>query len=158
MNLFLRHTTFFVYLLLATHCTLLDTARWIQPQIEMQGLDLKDIQKDGAIILFNLKVTNPNPFKLKVENIKYKIKFDDADFTDGQIDQKIEIAEKNSEQIQIPVQFRFKNILATLQNLLKKENTRYQIQGTAQLGIFTLPFEESGEFLIEKNRIVHKKK
>ncbi len=116
-----------------------------KPEVNIETVQIKDVSGSGATLVFGLKVDNPNPFAIKVDGLKYDIQIGERKISEGSINTPTEVLARQSSIVQIPVPVKYKDIVASISDLLELGARPYAIDGSVQLGLISIPFKHSGE-------------
>ncbi len=120
-----------------------------KPTVVLQELTLQDPTLEGATLLFALQVENPNRVALEVDSLDYKIEVAERTLVSGTLHRKVRVAAFDQALIEIPVPFKYGDLLASVSQLFEKPITPYRIQGVAKLGPISIPFEKTGEIRVD---------
>lgn len=99
---------------------LLGAADVREPVVSLAGSDLSGLSFDGAELTMLLDVDNPNSIPIKLAGFDYALSVDGKPFTQGKQHSGISIDPHSSNQVKVPVAFKF----AELVNLFKGEGSR----------------------------------
>jgi LEA14-like dessication related protein len=134
----------------AIRCTTLGQAILEKPKVELDHVSLREANSSGAIVLFGVKVDNPNAFSLKVDTLKYDVEIGGKHFSSGKIDKPAEVAAKNNAIVEIPVPVKYSDVFSSVLELLTKKTSSYRLKGEASFGLLNIPFDEKGEFKLHE--------
>ena len=149
---------FLIKALLMNGCSSFNKYRNMQkPIAKHDSVEVKTIDTKGAQMLFNVEVENPNDFALKVDSVKYEVEIGGKKMSTETIDKPSEVAGKSKTVVQLPLTLQFADIFTSIGSFLKNEKTNYRLKGSARVGVFSLPFDESGEFKLTEGKIQHSK-
>lgn len=129
-----------------------------KPEVKLETVNVQDATMKGAKILFGIKVANPNSFPLRVDSVKYDIEIGGKQMSTESIDTPTEVAANATQIVQLPLTVQFADIFEGIGAFLRNDMTSYRVKGAARIGLFSLPFDESGEFRIRDGEIQHQKK
>ncbi len=141
-----------------TGCSLLGKKKIIEPKLKLENVKLASANFEGAQLIFEVQVENPNAFPLELDQVKYDLEFDGENVGTGQVDKGLRVEKNATTVISLPVQVQLKNLLKSVGSLLGKGNTPYRITGKAKLGLISLPFDEMGELRFENGKVTKIKK
>ncbi|MCB9509983.1 MAG: LEA type 2 family protein [Deferribacteres bacterium] len=128
------------------------------PKVSIGDIKLKKLNLTGADLQVNLNLENPNPFSATLNRLNYKISIDGKEFATGLTTDQIQINQKASNQIAIPVSLNFLKSGRTLYNLLTQNGSfDYTVTGDfdmstslTNLGSISMPFDRSGTLNITR--------
>ena len=128
-----------------------------QPEIALEGVRLGSIGLRGGQLLVNLRVSNPNPFALRANALRYTLQLDDAgepgdtswvDFASGTYDQEFRVGGGQTSTVEIPVEFSFSGLGGAGLSLIRSGTFGYRARGTVDvdtpLGLRQVPFNKRG--------------
>ncbi|MBN2382525.1 LEA type 2 family protein [bacterium] len=121
-----------------------------EPRVSFENMQVKDLSLFEGTMLFNLKVDNPNPIGLLLENVNYDLKLDNKDFIEGVLDKGINLKANGSEPFQIPVTVNFMKMFQNVAEFIKKDEVPYDLSGSFRVHIFAIPFRVKGKLPIPK--------
>lgn len=145
-------------LLFMTGCSLLGKRKIEEPKLKLENVKLMSAGLNGANLVFEVRVDNPNPFALELDSVEYSLDFHDKPVGVGKVDNNLKVAEKNSAMIQLPVQVQLKNLAQAIGSLFGTGTTPYHLKGKAKLGLIGIPFEESGDLRFQNGKVERIKK
>lgn len=128
-----------------------------QPEIALEGVRLGSIGLRGGQLLVNLRVSNPNPFSLKSNGLRYNLQLDEAgapgdtswvDFASGTYDRQFSVGGGQTSTLEIPVEFTFSGLGGAGLSLIRSGTFEYRARGTVDvdtpIGLRTVPFSKRG--------------
>lgn len=124
-------------------CSLLQLAVR-QPEVKLDQVRVVDPRFLEATLMFDLNVTNPNTTALKIDGIDYKLVLNDRQFAEGVYDQVTELPGEQTVKVSLPIKVEYARVFDSLMSALQKPESKYMIQGSARLGLFTIPFSKEG--------------
>jgi len=117
-----------------------------KPTVEFEKMSLDDLSLFESTMLFDFKVTNPNPVGIKIRNIAYNLKMYNNDFAKGILEKGIDLSGGASNVLQFPVKVKYMELFKTAQDYIKNEKINYDVSGTIGVGSFDIPFQKAGSF------------
>jgi LEA14-like dessication related protein len=129
-----------------------------KPIAKLESVDVEKVDTKGAQLMFSLEVENPNDFALRVDSVKYQIEIGGKMMSTESINTPTEVAGKSTSIVRLPLTVQFADIFTSIGDFLRNEKTTYRLKGNARVGIFSLPFDESGEFKLLEGEVKHIKK
>ena len=124
------------------------------PTISVGNFSVKDISFTKADIEVEINVANPNSFGVILNQMDYNVDLDGLSAISGEIIERINIGENQTETIKIPASFSFTDLGMAAYNALTSDDPfEYELSGSASVGA-TLPFFESSSFNFDKTGVV----
>lgn len=139
-------------------CSLLGKKKIIEPKLKLENVRLASANFEGAQLIFEVLVENPNAFPLELDQVKYDLEFAGDPVGTGQVDKGLRVEKNATTVISLPVQVQLKNLLKSVGSLLGKGTTPYRLSGKAKLGLISLPFDETGDLRFENGKVTKIKK
>lgn len=141
--LFFRGFCFLTLALSLSSCGLMQlTAK--SPEVKLEQVRVENISLGEATLMFDLNVFNPNTRDLQVDGIDYKLSLNAKDFAAGKYEKVTELPGQKTVKVSLPIKVEFQRVFESLMSALKKPETKYMLEGSARLGVFTIPFREDG--------------
>jgi len=97
-----------------------------------------------------LRVSNPNAFKLPIKAISYQLFLNDKAFSSGATKHSLKIPAGGNQLVELPLDIEYKKLLGGLDSLFKSKTIRFRLQGEIDLGLVKVPYRKTGEFNITK--------
>jgi LEA14-like dessication related protein len=121
------------------------------PQVEVTRVDVANVSAKDMTLNLKLKVDNPNSIPLNLDKVTYALKFAGNAVTEGTVDQKVIVPANGVGEVVIPLKFQYQMLDSLLGALLNKSATKnYELNGSAQLGILSIPFSKKGEVNLQQ--------
>ncbi len=136
---------FLIILLLSSvvSCSMLSLK---DPQVNVTNVDVANVSPQDLTLNLKLKIDNPNGIPINLDKVNYALKFAGKQVTEGTVDQKVSIPAKGAGEVVVPLKFEFKMLDSVLSGLLNNSMKKdYELNGSAQLGILSIPFNKKGE-------------
>ncbi|MFQ6116309.1 MAG: LEA type 2 family protein, partial [bacterium] len=108
-----------------------------RPRVTFAGARLDGLSLEAVDLLFDLKISNPNPVGIKLAGFDYDFLLNGSGFVHGEQDRALEIPAHGENIVQIPLSLRFAEVYKTFKSLRDQDTTRYQINAGVS---FELPF------------------
>lgn len=121
-----------------------------KPKVSLDKVDVTDVGVTGAIVLFNVRVANPNNFALKVDSVKYDVEIGGNRLGGGRLDKGAKVDAKSEAVIQIPVPVKYTEAFSSVMSFITEGKSKYRIRGDAAIGPLTVPFDKTGDLKFEK--------
>ncbi len=99
---------------------LLGAADVREPEVSLAGTQLSALSFDGAELTMLINVDNPNALPIKLAGFDYALNIDGKPFTQGEQHSGINIDARSSNQVEVPIAFKFTELV----NLFKGEGNR----------------------------------
>lgn len=115
-----------------------------EPQVELKNVKVKELGMSDVKLLFNFSVQNPNPVEVAVDEIEYNLKLNGKDFTKGTLSENLKVGPESSVVIPLPVSFKYQDLFGNLSELLKSRKLDYEVDGSINLGLLSIPYKKSG--------------
>lgn len=106
-----------------------------QPEVSVAGARLASLGLTGGVVDIRLSVYNPNRFALRASGLTYDLDFQDPsqdswfDFTEGRLDEELEVAAGDTALVVVPVQFTYQGLGEVLRGLLDRGTFDYRVSG-----------------------------
>jgi LEA14-like dessication related protein len=132
MNATRRFSTLALGAILATSCI----PRVEQPEVWLAGARLSSLGLGGGVVDVRLSVYNPNRFALRASGLTYDLDLerpgeegDWFDFTEGRIDNDLEVAAGDTAVVVVPVEFSYRGLGEVVRGLLDRGTFEYRVSG-----------------------------
>lgn len=137
----LRHILFFIIVtLVVSSC-----ASVIQkPEISINNVDLGYVSLKESSATFTLNVRNPNGFAIYLSGIEYALSLNGISVADGENADKIKIAAKGEETIEIPIRLRVGEMVKMIPTFLRERQVKYELDGKVKTPVVNIPFYRVG--------------
>ena len=135
-------------LLIGIRCASIGRSLLTEPKVTFASVGLKDVNQDGATILFGIQVENPNPVELSVDDLKYDVELGGKAISSSRIEKSVSVPPHGKKTVELPVPVKFSDLIQSLADLLGNGTTSYHLKGEARVAIFTLPFDQTGKIKI----------
>lgn len=107
-----------------------------QPEVWLAGARLSSLGLSGGVVDLRLSVYNPNRFALRASGITYDLDLerpggdgDWFDFTEGRIEDDLEVAAGDTAVVVIPVEFTYRGLGEVVRGLLDRGTFEYRVSG-----------------------------
>lgn len=120
-----------------------------RPEINLLGVEVKDITLSHVNMLADLRLFNPNPAPITVSSIKYELHLNSIKVMNGSSVPGVVIAPNEYGYVSLRVSSPYWNLLKLMQNLQTAEDVAFSLAGEVRLGGwgpagFSFPFKEEG--------------
>lgn len=129
--------------LAVSSCSLLQNAVH-KPQVKLDKVRVTEPSLRDAVLMFDLKVSNPNKIAIKVDGIDYKLVLNGKQFAEGVYDKVTELPAEKTVNVSLPVKVEFNRVFDGLMGALQKPESKYTLEGNARLGVLNIPFSKDG--------------
>jgi LEA14-like dessication related protein len=147
LNLFI----FVVSTVFLFSCASLTEGLLKDPEVKVVDFTLQDISIEDVALNLKVNVNNPNPIPLNLDQINYELKFSGEKVTEGIFSKGISIPASGSNEVMIPLKFKYSSVGNILAGIFKNSYSReYELSGSAKLGIISVPFTKKGELSLRK--------
>ncbi len=121
------------------------------PEVTVVGVDVTDITMSEISLSVNMNVKNPNSIPLRLDRVTYQFNISGDTVTEGTMTDGLQVPAGGENNLRLPLKFKFSTISGILQGLMQSSFTKeYELKGSAQLGIFSIPFSKRGEVQLKK--------
>ena len=132
-------------LIVLAHCEGLGKKAFKKPKVTVAQVSLDKVSLDGATLLFNLNVDNPNSYDLDIKSLSYEVELSGKPFTTGTFDKGAKLSAGKISIVQLPLKVKFADLFRTAGEMLVNDSTPYRLKGTVKVGIIDIPFDKAGE-------------
>lgn len=116
-----------------------------KPQVELQAIEIEEPSFTAATIVANLRVTNPNPVSVKLDEMKYTFSLNGKELASGVQDKDLRLNASGVSTIKIPLRFHYSDIFSSISQALRKGSTDYQLKGEMKASGHKVPFKYDGK-------------
>ncbi len=125
------------------------------PDVKIVGAELTNSGLEGADVLFEFEVDNPNGVALVLDGLNYRLRLNDKPLLDGRQDDRTQIAARSESRVDLPVRIRYVDLLRVLETLDGDDSPSYEIQADFRfavpvLGSITVPVTRKGELSLDR--------
>ncbi|MCU7917813.1 MAG: LEA type 2 family protein [Candidatus Thiodiazotropha sp. (ex Epidulcina cf. delphinae)] len=123
------------------------------PDIKVRSLDVRQLTMNGAKLLLQLEVDNPNSFSLLLERLNYNLKLNGFALGKGLLNQPLDIKRNGSGVMNLPLSLDFMQAgMGLYSALLSKSGIEYELNGSMDasasdpaLSTFQIPLDKQGQ-------------
>lgn len=135
---------------LISSCSSLTKDLLKDPEVNITNVALESVSAKDLLIHLKLNIKNPNPIPISLSKVSYALQFSGKKVTEGIFDQGIKIPASGEGDVTVPLKFEYNAIGGLIDGFFKKTLTKdYELNGSAQFGIFSIPFTQKGELKIK---------
>jgi len=126
-----------------------------RPKVDIVGADLTRTGLEGADLLFQFDVDNPNGVALVLNGLDYRLRLNDRPLLNGRRNDRTEIAARTESRVDLPVTVRYEDIVRVLETLDDRDTPSYELQADFQfavpvIGSITVPVTKKGELPLDR--------
>ncbi|MGD8783065.1 MAG: LEA type 2 family protein [Thioalkalispiraceae bacterium] len=118
------------------------------PQVKVTQSRFHSVSLTQGRLDNQLSITNPNVFKLPIENISYTLYLNDKKFVSGTTQHSLKIPAGASRSIDLPLTIRYEKLVTGLGSLFRDKTIQFQLSGEIDFGLIKVPYQKSGEFSV----------
>ena len=115
------------------------------PKVNLKDVKISELSGLFADLQVVLEVQNPNKIDFDVKNLTYSLDINSKRITSGTMKEKVIVKAKQTTTVSVPIRVEYKDIVSSAFKILKKEDLPYKINGSAEIGPFTIPFNDTGD-------------
>lgn len=121
------------------------------PEVKVIDVKVTDISAKDLSLDLKLNINNPNARSFNIGKIVYGLSLSGDQVTEGVYDKGIEVPAEGATDVVVPLKFKYSSLQTLVSNLLKKSLTKdYELTGTVDVGIFSIPFKQKGTLELGK--------
>ena len=123
-----------------------------KPEIAVKGVNIAGVDRNGVEMDFQLAVTNPNSYSLKLTGYNYNLLVSALQLAQGENHEVVEFNGNTTTDFRLPVRITFRDLLEILKRRPDPEHIPYRL--TAGLDLHTpfasvaIPVDKSGTFAV----------
>lgn len=102
-------------------------ARMESPSVDVTGVKLLNANLNGANVLVQFQVDNPNDVALVLDGIGYRLRLNDQPLLDGRYDQRVDIAAGGRTPVELPVTIKFQDLYRVINSLQGRKYPDYAL-------------------------------
>lgn len=131
-------------------CTLLTKDLLKDPEVKIMNVAVENVGLKDILIHLKLNIKNPNGIAIKLTKINYALQFSGKKVTEGVFDKGFEVPANGESDVVVPLNFEYNALGGLIDGLMKKSLSKdYELNGAAQVGIFSIPFTKKGEIKLK---------
>ncbi len=141
-----------VLALILSSCSTLEKSMHLKdPEVVVTDFAVTDVTMEDVAVNLLLNIKNPNNVALKLDQISYALNFSGNPVTTGIMDKGLNIPAAGEGNLIIPLKFKHSSLGNVLSSIMKNTYSKdYELNGTAKIGIFSIPFSKKGEVQFNK--------
>jgi LEA14-like dessication related protein len=142
-------------LVVLTACTGLLGSAVREPDVDVVGAELTHADLNGAEVLFEFEVDNPNGIALVLDGLAYRLRLNDEPLLNGNQDRRTEIAARTGSRVDLPITLRYSDVVRALETLNDREDPTYELQADFRfavpvIGSLTVPVTKRGRLSLDR--------
>jgi len=114
------------------------------PTVKVHKVQMGNFNLSGGSAIFVLNITNPNSFPIPLTGFDYGLKLNGVEVANGVKEQRVTIAARQSQKLEVPLTLSFSNMISMLPNLLSSGQVNYTLGGRLHFPWIKIPFQRSG--------------
>jgi len=126
------------------------------PAVSLRSLDVQQLTLNGAQLLLQLEVDNPNDFSLLLDKLNYNLKLNGYDVGGGLVGKSVNIQKDGRGTINLPLNLDFAQAGRGLYSALLGQGIRYDLSGSMEatssnpiLERFRIPLDKQGSVTLK---------
>ncbi len=125
------------------------------PDVDVVSAELTRTGFEGADLLFEFEVDNPNTFGMVLDGLDYRLRLNGKPLLNGRQSNRTEIAAQTESRVQLPVTVRYDDLISVLETLDDTTRPSYELQADFQfaapiVGTITVPVTKRGEIPLQR--------
>ncbi len=155
-KMFVRWILAVLFTGLIAGCSILQQVTQVQkPVVDVADVHLSRLSLDGVDLVFDLRITNPNPLEINLAGFDYDFFLNASSFIKGDQQKPVSIPSRGTGHVEIPISLTFQNIYETYQSLKNSDSTDYAIHAGLTfdlpvIGPYRIPVQTSGRLPLVK--------
>lgn len=120
------------------------------PKVKLKDVRLRDTDLKTALLDIVLEVDNQSAAAATVKNLKYNLSVNEKEIASGVFDQTVELPGKKITSVTVPISVKLEDIVTSALSLLQNKGAPYRAKGSVNVGVFEIPFDETGKIDLDK--------
>lgn len=121
------------------------------PEVKVIDFNITNVTLEDVSINVKMNIKNPNPIPINLDQVTYALKFSGKDVTEGTFTDGVKVPASGENNVTVPLKFKYSSLNSLVSSLLSNTFTKeYEINGSAKMGIFNIPFSDKGEVKFNK--------
>ena len=137
-------------------CAALSMAKFQEPDVRLQGVQVRSLGLTGGSVDLYLDVNNPNRFDLRGTRLQLGLDVENTHLGDVDFNDAFNLPQGQVVTVVVPLSFEWAGIGAAARSALSYGTVNYTLKGTASLqtpfGNQAVPFTRSGSVAVNGNR------
>lgn len=143
-------TMAFISLFFLCQCETISSTLIEAPKIEFKELKISSLDLQGIEFIATLNADNNNALDLTVDQVEYQMMIAAKPLFSGTTKKPLILKSKQTNLIEIPFEIKFKDAKVAFEEIIINHNNNYLFQGVSHVGLFKVPFSNSGTLNIPK--------
>jgi LEA14-like dessication related protein len=120
------------------------------PRVHLAEAAITGLSRQGAELLLDFDVTNPNGMRLPLSGVDYQVRVNDERFLAGSEGNRVDIPAHGAARVTLPVTIRYDDLVRVLATLRDHPRPLYEIEADFRfdvpvLGVVRVPVRERRE-------------
>lgn len=120
-----------------------------KPEVFVKNVYPTQIGARSAEIEIRLSVRNTNDVELTLLGIDYNLSLNGRPVLAGDSKKEVVLPPYGTGEIPLRATFEYERVFSSISEALRKRRVVYQLNGSAGIGPFRIPFVSGGEFVLE---------
>jgi LEA14-like dessication related protein len=131
----------------------------VKPDLTLETVELAGVSFSAVDLAFKIKVANPNPVGVKIEELSYSLVLNKIPLGSGQLTRPVYLNALESQTVTLPFSASIKGISGALKLLLGETESDYEFTGKIILSKFLakkeFSFSTTGSVPIDRSTFHH---
>ncbi|MEP7325432.1 MAG: LEA type 2 family protein [Gemmatimonadota bacterium] len=137
-------------------CASLGMGKFQEPDVRLQGVQVRSIGLVGGTVDLYLDVNNPNEFDLRGTRMQLGLDVENTHFGDVDFNDAFNLPKGQTVTVVVPLSFVWAGVGEAARSALNYGTVKYTLKGTASMqtpfGTQAVPFTRSGSVAVNGNR------
>lgn len=120
-----------------------------KPEVYVKGVTVTRVGTTSADVEFLLSLRNPNASELDIYGINYDVSLNNRRVLLGDSKQELTLPAYGVVELPLRASFDYQSVFSSISEALRVRRVVYQLNGSAGIGSFRIPFAGGGEFVLE---------
>lgn len=120
-----------------------------KPTVKLDKVSMQNFSFQDITLNFDLAVSNPNPFGIKLAGYDYDFSIQQQNFLSGDQAQDVQILASQTSKFGVPVTIKFKELYQMFKSMSDVDEAGYNMKGHVHLkgpwGLLKVPFSTTGK-------------
>lgn len=125
-----------------------------KPSVAFKDARLSEVDLEGATLMIDFALKNPNPIALDLATIAYQLEVEGHPLVSGKPPNGLHVPARAETSLAFPARVRFQDVAPTVEAILAKDQASYRASGRVgirtPIGVIELPLSHSGTFPVPK--------
>lgn len=119
------------------------------PEVSVTSSRFTPVNLKYGVLENQLRVSNPNVFKLPVKTVSYKLFLNGKEFTHGKTQHSLKIPAGGNQMVSLPLDISYENLISGVGSIFTNKAIRFQLKGEIDFGLISVPYSKTGEFTLK---------